>query len=68
MAKTFYLTLDLNIQVEVPIQADSLESAMEKAEKEDYELPNLNDGYIAETYMRYMRDENYNVAHEYEDE
>ena len=31
MAKTFYLTLDLNIQVEVPIQADSLESAMEKA-------------------------------------
>ena len=38
-----------------------------KAEKEDYELPSLNDGIIAETHMRYMRDENYNVAHEYED-
>ena len=68
MTKTFYLTLDISMKVEVPIQADSLESAMEKAEKEDYELPNLNDSYIAETHMRYMRDENYNVAHEYEDE
>ena len=67
MTKTFYSTLDINMQVEVPIQADTLESAMEKAEKEDYELPSLNDGIIAETHMRYMRDENYNVAHEYED-
>ena len=65
MTKTFYLTLDINMQVEVPIQADSLESAMKKAEKEDYELPNLNDSYIAETYIRYIRDKNYNIVHEY---
>ena len=68
MAKTFYLTLDISMKVEVPIKADSLEGAMEKAEKEDYELPNLNDGYITETCMKYMRDENYNLAHDYKDE
>lgn len=65
--KTFYLTLDVNIQVEVPIQADNLEQALEKAKNEQYELPNLNDGYIGETYMRYIKDENYNLLEEFED-
>ena len=65
--KTFYLTLDVNLQVEVPIQAENLQQAMKKASEENYELPSLNDGQISDTYMRYMRDENYNVVHEYED-
>lgn len=64
--KTFYLTMDVNLQVEVPIEAENLEEAINKAKNEDYELPNLNDGYIAETYMRGMRDENYNVVESFD--
>lgn len=65
ISKTFYLTLDINVQVKVPIQADNLEDAMEKTKKENYELPDLNDSYISKTCMKYIQDENYNVVHIY---
>ena len=65
--KTFYLTMDVNLQVEVPIQAKNLKEAINKAKNEDYELPNLNDSYIGETYMRYMKDENYNVVESFDE-
>jgi len=67
MAKTFYLTMDIDMQVEIPIQADTLEQAIKKAKNDDYELPNLNDGSIAETRMVSMSDENYNVVEEFDD-
>ena len=60
--KTFYLTVDVNLSVEVPIEADTVEEAIKKARGEYYELPNLNDGNIFDTFPTYLRDENYNLV------
>lgn len=63
--KTYYLTLDVNMQVDVQIKATSLEQAIEKARNEQYELPNLNDGDNIETTMVRVSDENFNTLEEF---
>ena len=65
MTEEFYLTLDISMRIDVPIQASSLESAIQKAQKENFELPSLNDGYITKTNMKYILDNNYNVVYKY---
>ncbi len=59
--KTFYLTVEVNLSVEVPIEAETVEEAIKKAQSDYYELPNLNDGNIYDTIPTYLRDENYNL-------
>ena len=62
----YYLRLDVDVQVEVPIEADTLEEAIEKSKNEDYELPNLNDSFIGDTRLAYITDEDWNIVKYFE--
>ena len=65
--KKFYLTLNVEMSVEVPIEAETLEEAINIANGDYFELPNLNDGNIYETYPKLLYDENYNLVQNFED-
>ena len=70
--KTFYLSIDIDLNVTVPIQAESVEQAIEMAESGDYELPNFSDYfddvYESETRLVNLCDENTKVVKDFYDE
>lgn len=61
----FHLAVDIDLQVDVEIEADTLEEAIEKARNGQYELPNLNDGYIGEERLSHISDGNFNLLHNF---
>ena len=63
--KKFHLALDVDIRTDVEIEAENLQEAIEKARNGQYELPNLNDGYITEELVSHITDENYNLLYNF---
>lgn len=63
--KKFHLAIDVDIQVDVEIEAKNLKEAIEKARNRQYELPNLNDGYIGEERLSHISDGNFNLLHNF---
>ena len=63
--KKFYLAVDIDIRTDIEIEAENLQEAIEKARNGQYELPNLNDGYIGEERLSHISDGNFNLLYNF---
>ena len=66
--KKFILTVDVDITVEVPIEAETEEEAIQKAKNGDYEITSLNDGTIYDERLSRLWDTYYNEIKNFNEE
>ena len=64
MAK-YYIGIDIKLRAEAEIEADSLDEAIDKAQRGEYEMPDLNNANVHDSYLMNVLDENYNEMYEF---